>query len=147
MMAEPEVVASPAFLQQRFGGTTDAVRLHLETLEAAARADGLNEDQYSDLLIVLGEVLNNIVEHAFGDRVDGWIACSVMRDCDRFSIETCDNGTPLPPALLQGGSLPDLDVPDEDVPEGGFGWFIVHSLTDDMTYERAEGLNRLSFSL
>ncbi|WP_348540063.1 hypothetical protein [Ruegeria sp. HKCCE4148] len=30
------------------------------------------------------------------------------------------------------------------MPEGGFGWFLIHQLTSDIQYERRDGCNRLS---
>ncbi|WP_220750726.1 ATP-binding protein [Jannaschia sp. AI_61] len=135
------------FLHRRFNGTAHAVRSHLQSIEDLARSYNIAKDIYGDVLIVLGEVLNNIVEHAFADEPDGWIDCKISRHRTHFLIETRDNGTPLPPRLLSAGALPDTGTDLEDLPEGGFGWFIVHTLTDDMIYERLDGQNHLSFSL
>ena len=43
------------------------------------------------------------------------------------------------------GKLPDTAL--EDLPEGGFGWHLIHSLTNDLTYLRTGGCNRLRFLL
>ncbi|PWJ14494.1 ATP-binding protein [Jannaschia seohaensis] len=139
--------ATHSLMGGRIDGTLEAVRSHLIAVEKAAAAGSIDESRRVDMLIVLGEVLNNIVEHALADARGGWIECRISVAGRGLSIETCDNGKPLPPDLLGGASLPDFGSDLSDVPEGGFGWFIVHSLTDDMTYERLDGLNRLSFSL
>lgn len=131
----------------RFPGTAEAVRAHLQAVEDAASASGVDDARLADMQIVLGEVLNNIVEHAFTGGIGGWIECSVAQQGRDLLVRTRDDGSPLPPALLLAGRLPRMGRLRDDLPESGFGWFLVHSLTDDMTYERIDGTNLLSFSL
>lgn len=147
MMAATPCCADGPLLRRRFRGTSEEVRSQLRAVEALGCADPTETEGMDDVLIVLAEVLNNIVEHAFTGVRDGWIECRISRLNGAISIETWDNGTPLPPGLLSMGSMPDIATDVADLPESGFGWFIVHSLTDDMMYERANGHNRLSFSL
>ena len=45
------------------------------------------------------------------------------------------------PALGQPSPL----VMGEDLPEGGFGWFLIRTLTLDLEYERDGGFNKLRF--
>lgn len=137
--------APEAVLRTRFAATPDAVRGHLDRMLAAFRARGFGEALRADLAIVLGEVLNNIVEHAHAQRTEGWIEIEVTRCGSRLQVETVDAGAPLPPQLLSGAALPDMGDTPLDLPEGGFGWFIIHALAQDMVYEREGGRNRLSF--
>ena len=123
-----------------------AVGATLARLQGDDALGRLDPARVADLVIVLGEVLNNTVEHALAGRDDGWIDLVVRRAGGRLEVETRDDGRPLPPALLAGGTLPQTGASVEDMPEGGFGWFIIHSLVDDMTYEREAGVNHLSFS-
>ena len=133
-------------LRCRFPATAPAVSTQIANLQSAFAKRGLAEDLRSDVTIVLGEVLNNIVEHAL-ENVDGaWVMLEVTRENGRLHVETVDRGAALPPALLASADQPKLDVPVDDLPEGGFGWFIIHSLTEDMIYERDDGTNRLNFS-
>ncbi|TFL18973.1 ATP-binding protein [Jannaschia formosa] len=145
-MKRPTQHGRPVFTG-RIEGTMEAVRSHLIAVEVAAAERHIEEARRADMLIVLGEVLNNIVEHALSDAPEGWIDCAVSLVERDLSIETCDNGAPLPPTLVSSAALPDVGAEVETLPEGGWGWFIVHSLTDDMTYERRDGMNRLCFSL
>ena len=145
-----ETRAGRVLVAGRIPATADAVRAKLTRVGDAARRAGLGDGRRSDLEIVLGEVLNNIVEHAFEGRRPGWIDCLVQSGGaeDDVHAEIRDDGMPLPPMLLlQDHGLPELGAAPEDLPEGGFGWFIVHALTDDMMYEREAGENRLTFSL
>ncbi|MGB3554620.1 MAG: ATP-binding protein [Jannaschia sp.] len=145
MTARPARLVDDALMRDRFVGTADAVRGYLQVLQETARHRELDRELREDVMIVLGEVLNNIVEHAFRAG-DGWIDCTVRQIDGRLSVETCDNGLPMPPTLMVHGSLPEIGEAPDDLPEGGFGWFIIHSLVDDMVYERENGRNRLSFS-
>lgn len=97
--------------------------------------------------IVLAEVMNNIVEHAFQERLSGWIEVSVTRTDHVMNIEVRDDGVPLPHGLLDQKVHHDLDCPIGDLPEGGFGWPLVQELTDNLRYERADHRNILTFSI
>lgn len=106
---------------------------------------GLTDGLREDVTLVLGEVLNNIAEHAMPEH-DAKIVLEVIERNGRLYVQTEDAGLALPSRLLGTPSLPDMGTSVDELPEGGFGWFIIHSLVDDMVYERHEGLNRLSFS-
>ena len=133
-------------LQERIGGTPAEVAAALERLRAAGRAQRIDDVRLDDIVIVAAEVLNNIVEHAFAGRVEGHVDLCVTRRRNRVEVEIRDNGRPMPPDLLNGAEIPESGGPVEDLPEGGFGWFIIHSLVDDMIYERENGLNQMGFT-
>lgn len=126
-------------------GTPIAVRHALCDLRNHWRLVGLSETLSATAEQVLAEVLNNIVEHAMPDRADGIIQLSLRTAKDCVTCGVRDNGTPLP-----DGILPDKDVappaPDPgDAPEGGFGWFLIRSLTTDLSYRWVKGWNELHF--
>ena len=93
--------------------------------------------------VVLAEALNNIVEHAYA-KSDGHIDLRLQRRPDRVLCDIVDHG-----ALMPGGALPaGLSQPigvDKDLPEGGFGWFLIRSLTENLVYQRIDARNHLSF--
>lgn len=119
----------------------------LADLQATLAVKLVDPDRTGDMMIVLGEMLNNTVEHAMRDQDGGWIDLSVRDAGARIEVVTRDDGRALPPALLTGDvELPEAGEDVETMPEGGFGWFLIHSLVDDLTYERDDGVNRISFS-
>lgn len=135
-------------LRGRVPATDAAVSALLARLGRTLAGLHIGEEMRADILLALGEILNNIVEHSVVGLPDAHIHLDLTRDIDRLLVETTDRGRPLPPALLSSASLPAMpdDGMDFDaLPEGGFGWFIIHSLAQDMTYEREGGVNRLSF--
>ena len=149
MTARPVRGAGPETLVRgRLPATDAAVSAVLARLGRALAERGVAEAARSDVVLALGEILNNIVEHSVAGLADPRLALEVTHEGDRIHVETTDNGRPLPPSLLASAALPALPDDPGDIdafPEGGFGWFIVHNIAQDMTYERTASVNRLAF--
>ncbi|WP_159440044.1 ATP-binding protein [Phaeovulum vinaykumarii] len=115
---------------------------------AVARfVDQLSREEAGTLELVLAEVMNNIVEHSYGERHEGTITLSIVRDRRGLSCSVSDDGVPLPPICLDEPRLPSTDVAREHLPEGGFGWFLIRDMTRDLGYHRENGRNLLAFRL
>lgn len=95
--------------------------------------------------IVLAEVLNNIVEHAYAGQ-SGDIALALEHHVHGVLVTVQDIGTPFPNAELPQGTLPDVTSLAE-LPEGGFGWYLIRTLVRNLTYLRKDGCNHLTFNL
>jgi serine/threonine-protein kinase RsbW len=105
----------------------------------------LEDDLRGTAEIVLAEVLNNIVEHAYADQA-GDITLRLVRHDGEVHCTVSDAGAPMPGLCLPEGPFQPLkDL--ADLPEGGFGWFLIRSLTEGLAYQRSKGLNSLSFQL
>jgi serine/threonine-protein kinase RsbW len=103
----------------------------------------LDGDSRDSLQLVLAEVLNNTVEHACRHQPDKVIELTISLAGDRLRCEVSDDGLAMP-----GEALPEGDLPDPgSLPEGGFGWFLIRSLTTDLAYRRLGGRNQLTFSI
>ncbi|MCU0815889.1 MAG: ATP-binding protein [Cypionkella sp.] len=125
----------------RFAATPASVRAALMRLFDPPSALPLAADHAATAQLVLAEVLNNIVEHAY--TCDGGdIALTCRLTGGDLAVRVVDRGCPLPkgaaeppgPAALAGG-----------LSEGGYGWFLIRSLTRDLTYHRRAGRNVLTF--
>ena len=97
--------------------------------------------------LVLAEVLNNIVEHAFAGQPDGRIDIDITAAPSGLTCCIRDNGRAMPGNVLPKGDLPDISVEPGDMPEGGFGWHLIRSLTSDLTYRRTADGNALRFTV
>jgi len=86
--------------------------------------------------IVLAEVLNNIVEHSYESTNMGAIHISVLCNDDMISVETRDYGVPMPGLTPPKGDQDELPMAVDDLPEGGFGWFFIRTLSSLMEYRR-----------
>ena len=58
-----------------------------------------------------------------------------------------DTGRAMPDGRTPLGAAVDTDVPMQDMPEGGFGWFLIKDLAKDVTYHRVKAENHLSLRL
>ena len=142
-------------MQMTFPSHPKAVRHALQqvlasSVFAAPRCVGptqtaLEDDLRGTAEIVLAEVLNNIVEHAYADQA-GDITLRLVRHDGEVHCTVSDTGAPMPGLCLPEGRFQPLkDL--ADLPEGGFGWFLIRSLTEGLAYQRSKGRNRLSFQL
>ncbi len=122
-----------------------SVRHGLQRLFCQDPLIDLSEEQRDHSEIVLAEVLNNIVEHAYCG-ADGQIEISVARQQEYLDICIKDHGRPMPNLTLPAGELRPL-FEGQDPPEGGFGWLLIRSLTQDLRYDRVQDQNILQFRL
>lgn len=128
-----------------FVGDTWAVRDGLAQLFAMPPLCDLSADGRGTAEIVLAEALNNIVEHAYAHH-SGHIEVALSLSPPDLLFQIADRGLPLPDSCLPAGILTPLDQMDE-LPEGGFGWFLIRTLARDLDYRRDAGRNLLSFRL
>nr|WP_255596787.1 ATP-binding protein [Cognatishimia sp. MH4019] len=108
---------------------------------------GIGNDDAMTVELVLAETLNNIAEHAFPTQDDALIAVHLWASGDQFYVAVQDDGRAMPGLTLPKGRLPDHTVAREDLPEGGFGWFLIRSQTDRLEYRRDTSRNHLSYSI
>ncbi|RLL72245.1 ATP-binding protein [Paenirhodobacter hankyongi] len=106
----------------------------------------MTEEEAGTLEIVLAEVFNNIVKHGYGDSGKGTITIALSRDPRGLSCLVSDEGIALPDRCLSGIGDHPRPVPDT-LPEGGFGWFLIRDLVEDLQYSRHDGRNELVFHL
>ena len=121
-----------------------AVRQALAQLLANPGLCHLRCDLRGRIEIVLAEVLNNIVEHAYADQ-RGDITIEVSTGPCGIGCRILDTGAAMPGLALPDGKLAAHDP--QDLPEGGFGWFLIRSLTEGLCYARTDGCNELRFRL
>lgn len=138
----------PCVSQYLFRSDPQAVRRALAGALGGLAHLPLTPDQRHSLELVLAEVLNNVVEHAYAGDGAGVIELTISVTSDAVVCEVSDTGRPMPDGTPPPGQLPSAsdDLP-EDVPEGGFGWFLIRALTENLTYSRESNRNRLQFSM
>ena len=122
-----------------------AIRHGLARLFGMQLLSDLGDEDRGTAEIVLAEALNNIVEHACAD-LPGQIRVTVTRSDAGIFCVIRDRGRPMPGGALPAGHLAPMEA-GGDLPEGGFGWFLIRRLARDVTYDRCDGENVLSFFL
>lgn len=127
-----------------FAATEAEASAGIAQLSRCLATKGLPQSKASDVKIALAEAINNVVEHAYADvkpaRVN--IRCRLHRRW--LDILISDTGSPLPGCRIPDGIPAPLGTTINELPEGGFGWYLIHELTSDIRYERTDGCNRLS---
>lgn len=103
----------------------------------------LEVEESGTIELVLAEALNNIVEHAYPPDVPGeiQIGCEPHKDGLHFCVR--DFGAMMPDGRMPIGQAHDLDVDIGEMPEGGFGWFMIQELAKDVAYKRQDDTNVL----
>lgn len=122
----------------------DPISVRDAILEVMARLQNEFPAQSEGIIsteIILAEVLNNIAEHSYEGSNLGSILVSVLCTDDMISIETRDYGGPMPGLTPPETELEEIPMAVEDLPEGGFGWFFIRSLSTHMEYRRVGSQN------
>lgn len=133
------------YIEIRFLPDPIHIRTALIEAENACRTlqPNMDPDQLGDIQIVLAEVLNNIAEHAFSGAQPEVARLTLSTTGPWLDAVAEDAGRPLPNLTPPDPDLPATDVACDDLPEGGFGWFLVQQLSDKVSYERIDEMNRL----
>jgi len=128
--------------------TRDQVSRALTQLNQQLIGLGLDPDALIRMELVLAEALNNIVEHAYCDAGHGDIALEASVHSNTIWCHLTDSGRPMPGGKLPPARRYDLGALDvQDLPEGGFGWGLIHDLTSSLIYDRSGAQNRLTLTI
>ena len=145
--APPATAAGGVLSRTAFRATFDNVRLAIANAMQSLDRLGLSDEERSSVELVLAEALNNVVEHAYpGDR-SGDVKLVLRHGRAGLLIEIRDTGQPMPSGRTPLGLHPRESNPGEELPEGGFGWFLIRQLARDMVYDRENGENFLIFRM
>lgn len=123
-----------------------AVREALRQLLQGLEPLSLDVEEAGTVELVMAEALNNIVEHAYAAS-DGYIDITCQHGPDGLRLMVVDSGNAMPDGQTPVGAAADLDVDLCDMPEGGFGWFLIKDLAKDVTYRRQGLENHLHLRL
>ncbi|MDG1472203.1 MAG: ATP-binding protein [Ascidiaceihabitans sp.] len=94
--------------------------------------------------LVVAEALNNVVEHGYPDPANcGPIKINCTHKSNGLHVHIVDQGLPMPDGKTPLGLAAEVDVDFMDMPEGGFGWFLIKDLAKDVQYERQGDKNCL----
>lgn len=117
--------------------TLEEVRRLTDCVRAFAEAHKSSEAAVIDLELAAAEAANNIVLHGY-DGALGEITLHLTQDQEGLWIELVDSGVPIPAAVL------DRPSSAEHSAESGRGLAIISACVDELAYETAHGVNRLS---
>lgn len=130
-----------------FEGTAEGVREAIAATKLRLAVHRATEEEVFSAELVLAETLNNVVEHALNGVDQPKFALRLRWVTRGLEIEIRDRGKPMPGGEPPIGTRPVMPERVEDIPEGGFGWFLIRELAHDLRYRRLAGENRLTFRL
>lgn len=124
-----------------------AVRSATEDLALLIKDRFHNPDLTAQAELILAETLNNIVEHAYRGSGAGRIKIWLHESANHLRVDLIDSGIPMP-----GGTIPDPApvspmTDTKALPEGGFGWPLIHQIADAVFYQRENAKNCLTFHI
>lgn len=125
-----------------------AARQAFDLLKRGLADLALDVEELGAIELVLAEVVNNIVEHAYANglrRGPIHLCCRLRRDGLHF--EFTDLGLSIPGKSTPLGLPVNVDVDLLDLPEGGYGWFLIQDLAKDVAYRRRGQVNHLSLRM
>ena len=139
---EPQVTATDKGWQIRLSSSPYSVRAALKEIETKLLDGAAPCDLCERVEMVMAEVLNNVVEHAYENQAGGVIDVLFCYQNNLFRAEITDQGQPMPNCAVPIARLPALSASRSDLPEGGFGWLMIHSITSNLEYVRSGAENR-----
>lgn len=111
-------------------------------MEIWLKNNGLDDEQTAEVCLVVAEALNNVVEHAYRYAEDGDIHINLAIEGNRLVVNIDDFGPEFSIPGAQSQADPSRQALDA-LPEGGFGWNLIHMLTDKVHLKRKAGRNHL----
>ncbi len=131
-----------------FPGTPLEIRKALSHVLTKLKPLALSLEEEGTVELVLAEVLNNIAEHAYCQNPNGLIELRIRPVAGKGLLcSICDTGLPMPNGEAPLGQPVNPNCQMQNLPEGGFGWFLIRDLTRDLAYSRKNEKNILSFRI
>lgn len=113
----------------------------IESVSSCAKKQGLNSDKVIEIEIALEEVLVNIINYAYHNRIGDIIVTCILDDNKRFVIEIEDTGVHFD---VLAANRPDLTPKISERKVGGLGIFLIRKLMADTLYRRKGNKNILT---
>lgn len=123
--------------------TTDQILAVSERIKHLCLENQICSLNSCNIRLVVVEALNNISEHAYQNDPNRDISICLSFTADFVLISISDQGITNLNGIEPKEQLYSLDDPDS-LPEGGFGFMIMHSLMDEISYHTRENVNTLT---
>lgn len=144
----PPAEILPFTLDVHLASSKTAVREALARVRCALGPLALGAEELQTVELVLAEALNNIVEHAYAPQSPrDTITIRGKHQADGLHFRIKDRGKGMPNGEPPLGLLRPFAAEMDEMPEGGFGWFLIRDLAKDVRYRRIGTENQLDLRL
>ena len=96
--------------------------------------------------LCVAEALTNVVKHAYDGRETETFHVACNASGRQIVVDIIDRGKELPESALEQTELQPFSCDLNDLPESGFGWFIILEQMDSVSYRREAGTNFLTLT-
>ena len=93
--------------------------------------------------LAIEEIVTNCIHYGYDDTCEHTIVIKLSVDDQTLTLTVEDDGHEFDPLARED---PDLTLAVEDRPIGGLGIHLLRNLSDGISYERREGVNRLTLT-
>ncbi len=115
------------------------------TIERFAAEHGIAGEVPFRLNLALDELVTNCINYALSGVAEPRLHMRLTRDADSVVAQLEDNGPAFNP--FEEAPPPDTSGDLDERPIGGLGVFLVEQFSDDATYEREGGVNRIALRM
>ena len=119
----------------------DPVTRLVEQMEESLVAQSVPPQVVYAANLCVEELLVNSIKHGYGGTAAPDIEVDVQLTPAALIIEVSDGAPPFDPT--SDSAAPDVDAELDDRPVGGLGIHLVKQMTDEMSYRRDNGRNRV----
>lgn len=140
-------VAGGALYRKTIKASFENVRTTISGASEALETLNLAKETLHSVQLVLAEALNNVVEHAYDASEEGDVTLILRHGRAGLLIEVRDGGKPMPNGRPPIGGSPTEESARTNLPEGGFGWYLIREIARDLIYDRRDGENFLIFRM
>ena len=122
-------------------GTLDAIRPTTEQAESWLAGQKVSFEGMYLASLTIEELVTNCIKYGYDNPNGHTIDMVFSVDGRVLTIEVIDDGNPFNPLEAP---KPDLSSPIENRKVGGLGLHLLRELSDEASYERRDGTNRLT---
>jgi anti-sigma regulatory factor (Ser/Thr protein kinase) len=123
--------------------THDAIAPAAEKAEAWLEAYNPSQKALYLVPLAIEELVTNCIHYGYDDAGEHTIVITLTVADQTLTLTIADDGHEFDPLARE---TPDVTLPAEDRPIGGLGIHLLRNLSDDMAYERRDGMNRLTLT-
>ncbi|MCC5932639.1 MAG: ATP-binding protein [Candidatus Cyclonatronum sp.] len=123
--------------------TTSDILAVSERIQNLCHDNDICSPNSCNIRLVVVEALNNVKEHAYLDKPNRYISIYLSFTRDYVLISISDKGLTNIKGIQPIEQKLSLEDPDS-LPEGGFGFSIMHTVMDEVSYHTHENVNTLT---
>ncbi len=134
----------PRRIELRFDSRLDQVQFAARALKALCIEAGLEPRASALVELALVEAINNVIRHAYRLEPGHLVVVTFVHQGDELHVEVCDAGAPHRVPQRPRFEFDPSDT--ANLPEGGMGLHLIHSIMDHVEYRSAAGRNTLAMT-